>query len=113
MVDDYTPLIPTTVSIQHGYIESEGYRDVNTSHQAHPQHHTPPEWLNRSYDQSSNITPLIMSLQNGTARVVSDGSYHPDKSFGTAAWMMEDDSSLCYVKGDCVVPGSSDQQCPH
>ena len=61
------------------------------------------------------VNKLILSLRQGTVKIVTDGSYYPTRNhFGTAACIIElGGESLERIIIWCIVSGPDEEQCSH
>ena len=61
------------------------------------------------------VNKLILSLRQGTVKIVTDGSYYPTRNnFGTAACIIElGGESLERIIICCIVSGPDEEQCSH
>jgi hypothetical protein len=60
-----------------------------------------------------NIDNIILSIQQGTAKAVSDGSYVAREGTGSAGWIIEGSVEGNQLRGQQETPGSRDSQCSH
>jgi hypothetical protein len=60
-----------------------------------------------------NLRDIISSIQNGTAKLVSDGSYLAKEGIGTAGWVIEGSQIGNQIRGRHETPGSALSQCSH
>jgi hypothetical protein len=51
------------------------------------------------------LAPLLQDLENGTVRLVCDGSFDPSSCTGAAAWVLEGVTSDTLIEGKIVTPG--------
>ncbi len=64
-------------------------------------------------DDNENRAHLIESITQGTAQVVSDGSYNLTRKIGTAGFIIENEYSDSMISGQLDVPGIPSVQCSH
>jgi hypothetical protein len=60
-----------------------------------------------------NVTRLLQSIRDGKAKAVSDGSFLQSHKLGTAAFVVEGETTGDLVQGSHETPGSKSSQCAH
>jgi hypothetical protein len=60
-----------------------------------------------------DIRNIIQSIHDGTAKLVSDGSYVQEKSIGSAGWIIEGNEIGNQIRGHQETPGPANSQCSH
>ena len=60
-----------------------------------------------------DIRNIIESIQNGTSKSVSDGSWVKEKGVGSAGWIIEGSTQGNQIRGQYETPGSESSQCSH
>ena len=84
-------------------------RDTDTANWSrHPQH-----LLLDNNSIVGDVDNIIQSLQNGTTKSVSDGSYVREEGTGSAGWIIEGDNEGNQLIGQYETPGSRNSQCSH
>ena len=107
-----TLLLPTTTFQQGDYIMSEGF---------HSQHHsnmlneklidtTRPQWLFNTYTLDGNESAIVQAILDGTATMVSDGSYKEDKGIGAAASILCTEDTSASIEISSLSPGETHMQ---
>jgi hypothetical protein len=75
--------------------------------------HSNTEWLLREADIAQNINSIKLSIQEGSAIAVSDGSFLDSHKLGSAGWIIEDNLQTQLIRGQTGSPGSPEVQCSH
>ena len=60
-----------------------------------------------------DIDNIIESIQNGTSKSVSDGSWVKEKGVGSAGWIVEGSTQGNQIRGHYESPGAESSQCSH
>ena len=60
-----------------------------------------------------DVRNIIQSIQEGTAKLVSDGSYLKEQGIGSAGWVIEGNIEGNQIRGQHETPGSRESQCSH
>ena len=60
-----------------------------------------------------DVNNIIDSIQNGTAKPVSDGSFVDEEGIGTAGWIIEGSIEGNQLRGQHEAPGAKESQCSH
>ena len=84
-------------------------RDGDTIYNAN---HTQQTILNNNFIRG-DVDNIIQSIQNGTAKPVSDGSYVREEGTGSAGWIIEGNVEGNQLKGMHETPGTKESQCSH
>jgi hypothetical protein len=62
-------------------------------------------WCFHHLSLPTNYEEILNDIKTGDIILVSDGSYHPTKQQGTAAWILEGTKSSIQIIGRVVTPG--------
>ena len=84
-------LVPTTIKMNENSVTDEG--SVHTTEARRPTQvnsNDYNQWLHYTCDTVGNVNDLLLSLEEGTAIAVSDGSCYQKDGIGTAAWVITD-----------------------
>ena len=119
--EDLSKLRMTTVKVEKGWIMTEGYSDIMDEDNITNQRTQSKQSLNKIFKErkgerwalqniqmTDNIDEIVNDLSKGTAIGVSDGSFKD--RFGTASWVIENESGTQRINGDCIIPGSPSDQ---
>ena len=60
-----------------------------------------------------DVFNIIQSIQEGTTKSVSDGSFVDEESVGSAGWIIEGSNKGNQIRGQSETPGSKESQCSH
>ena len=107
---------PATVLHFDNFVRLTGYSSI--SHMAEPSNNV-PRWGSHTLLQCSNLFSdmdkviLREHIQQGTATIVSNGSYLPDHKVGAAAWVIDLADNNIIGKGHSQCPGSKEDQCSY
>jgi hypothetical protein len=67
-------------------------------------------WCFDHFSLPSNYEEILPEITTGDILLVSDGSYHPTKHQGTAAWILKGTKSSIQIIGRVVTPGHDTTQ---
>ena len=104
-------LIPTTTTTSLSGLHNTGfaqimYRSIRATNTS-PTYH---QWLHHDTNLLTDTTELAAALNDGSAIIVSDGSYHSAEQLGTAAWIITDSQYNTLAQGLSISPGDPDIQ---
>ena len=95
----------TITSTSHHHL-SEGSATFITNIESMPINHLQyKKWLHYKVTSTDDVTELIQSIRDGTAVIVTDGSYFEEWHTGSAAWTIESFSGAQHITGISVTPG--------